>query len=104
MTKVTNRKIAGVDIFLEAPLTVKLPQTIGALTLKKISSRGTDITTSSDTTILDVNWICARYLFSQPSSENCDEGIAQLIKKLGESYPWSSLIKLYEFDGVSSYT
>lgn len=97
-----SRVISGVDIFVEAPFNPGLPAQIGSLKLAHVASRGTKLKGAElEKTILDVGWLCARYLFDKPvqATSDADQAICQLIQKIGGQYKWSSLIKLYSQDG-----
>ncbi len=97
-------KVLGVDIFLEAPLSVKLPPQIGAFKLKHVASRGTALGGPSVAEILDVGWVCARYLFEKPDNNSNDAEITTLMTTLGKDYRWSSILKLYEINGSPAFT
>lgn len=99
-----NRKIVGVDLFVEAPLVSQFPERVGELALKHVASRGTVLSRSRQAEILDVGWICVRYLFTQAVGSRADEAIAQLVQTIGEKHSWSSLIKLYEVDGTNGFS
>jgi hypothetical protein len=96
-----TRLISGIDIFVEAPFNAGLPAQIGSLKLSHISSRGTKLKGADlEKTILDVGWLCARYVFEKPlnHSSDTDAAICQVVQKIGAQYKWSSLIKLYSQD------
>ena len=102
-----NRLLAGIDIFVEAPFSAQLPKQIGAMRLEHISSRGTKLKGSDlEKRILDVQWICARYLFdgNHPMTKETDSQIVQVIQQVGAQYKWSSIIKLYTLDGKPQYS
>lgn len=101
-TATDNRMISGVDIFVEAPFSAKLPQQVAGLKLTHVASRGTKLKGAElEKTILDVGWLCARYCFDAPvkNGGETDQAICQLIQNLGATYKWSSLIKLYSENG-----
>lgn len=102
-----TRLISGVDIFVEAPFTAGLPAQIGNLKLAHISSRGTKLKGAElEKTILDVGWLCARYVFDAPVKHGAeaDAAICQVVQKVGSQYKWSSLIKLYSQDGKPQFS
>jgi hypothetical protein len=102
-----SRLISGIDIFVEAPFNAGLPAQIGNLKLSHISSRGTKLKGAElEKTILDVGWLCARYLFDKPVSHgnDTDSAICQVVQKIGSQYKWSSLIKLYSQDDKPLYS
>ncbi|MEY3902620.1 MAG: hypothetical protein RL189_1926 [Pseudomonadota bacterium] len=102
-----TRMISGVDIFVEAPFSAGLPAQIGTLKLAHISSRGTKLKGSElEKTILDVGWLCARYVFDAPVKHGteADAAICQVVQKVGSQYKWSSLIKLYSQDGKPQFS
>jgi hypothetical protein len=98
--------VAGVDLFVEAHFGVDLPLRVGAFALKNISSRGTTVTAKDAGAILDVGWVCARYLLSDKSitGRALDAEVGRLLAEVGKEHTWSSLVKLYEFDGTKAYT
>ncbi|MEN9529810.1 MAG: hypothetical protein RI932_1683 [Pseudomonadota bacterium] len=102
-----NRLLAGIDIFVEAPFSALLPKQVGAMKLEHISSRGTKLKGSElEKRILDVNWLCARYVFdgSRPLTSETEASILQVIQTVGSQYKWSSVIKLYTLDGKPQYS
>ncbi|MEN9826507.1 MAG: hypothetical protein RI953_2252 [Pseudomonadota bacterium] len=103
MTNTTDKRlISGIDIFVEAPFECDLPKQVGSLTLSHISSRGTKLKGAAlEKTILDVGWLCARYTFEKPvnNSTEADSAICNLVQKVGSTFKWSSIIKLYSQDG-----
>ncbi len=102
-----TRLISGIDIFVEAPFNAGLPAQIGNLKLSHVASRGTKLKGAElEKTILDVGWLCARYLFETPvkHSSEIDAAICQAVQKIGAQYKWSSLIKLYSQDGKPMYS
>ncbi|MEY4065277.1 MAG: hypothetical protein RIR26_1485 [Pseudomonadota bacterium] len=102
-----KREIAGVDIFIEAPFQAKLPTDIGGLKLAHVASRGTKLKGNElEKRILDVGWLCARYLFDTPHPANSetDAAILRAMETIGASYAWSSAIKLYHLDGHPQFS
>ena len=102
-----NRLLAGIDIFVEAPFSAQLPKQIGAMKLEHISSRGTKLQGSElEKRILDVQWLCARYLFDgqRTMTNDTESQIVQVIQQVGAQYKWSSIIKLYTLDGKPQYS
>lgn len=102
-----KRLINGVDIFVEASFSESLPQTVGNLRLAHVASRGTKLKGDPlEKNILDVGWLCARYLFDTPAQQasSCDNAICQLIEKISAKHVWSSVVKLYSLDGKALYS
>lgn len=102
-----NRLLAGIDIFIEAPFSAQLPREIGPLKFEHLSSRGTKLKgVNLEQKILDVHWLCARYLFDnvRPLGEETERYILQAIEQVGSQYKWSSVIKLYSLDGKPQYS
>ncbi|MBM3382018.1 MAG: hypothetical protein FJY29_06205 [Betaproteobacteria bacterium] len=102
-----NRLLAGIDIFVEAPFSVQLPKQIGTMKLEHIASRGTKLKGSElEKRILDVHWLCARYVFEgqRPLNTETEANILQVIQSIGSQYKWSSVIKLYTLDGKPQYS
>ncbi|MFZ9520406.1 MAG: hypothetical protein ACO3A4_08005 [Silvanigrellaceae bacterium] len=100
--QIDKRLISGIDIFVEAPFDCNLPKQVGSLNLVHISSRGTKLKGAAlEKTILDVGWLCARYTFENPLNNNADvdAAICNLVQKIGATFKWSSIIKLYSQDG-----
>jgi len=97
---------SGVDIFVAAKLGEALPATVGLFTLKSVSSRGTVTSATSAGEILDVGWVCARYLLNDKAlgSEVFNAEVSRLIGELGKGREWSSIIKLYDVDGDKAYS
>ena len=107
MTATDSRQISGIDIFVEAPFGGELPAQAGVLKLAHVSSRGTKLKGAAlEKTILDVGWLCARYLFEKPLNHGneTDAAICLAIQKIGSQFKWSSLIKLYSDDGKPLYS
>lgn len=100
----SNVTLAGIDVFVEAPLAAKLPGEIGTLTLKHVASRGLKLSPDSSATVLDIGWVCARYVFAKPTAGSGDTEIADLLVKLGRDYRWTSVVKLFDIDGKPSYS
>jgi hypothetical protein len=102
-----KREIAGMDIFVEAPFQAKLPTEIGRMKLAHIASRGTKLKgLELEKHILDVNWLCVRYLFdsARPANPETEGELLRVIETIGASYAWSSAIKLYTLDGQAQYS
>lgn len=102
-----TRLLSGIDIFIEASFSTELPQKIGTLKLSHTSSRGTKLKGDPlEKDILDVGWICARYLFENPRQQGTDANaaICELIEKVGSQHTWSSVIKLYSQDGKALFS
>jgi hypothetical protein len=101
-------RTAGVDLFVAARFGDDLPKQVGAFTLKNVTSRGTAVSAKDAGAILDVGWVCARYLLGEqgaPTGSALDAEIAKLLAELGKGgREWSSLVKLYEIDGAKSYS
>lgn len=107
MTTPQTRKVAGIDVFIEAPFDAQIPQQSGSLKLDRIASRGTQLKRNEqDKRMLDVHWLCARYLFAEPQDVNAQtsQQILAAVEKLGAQFNWSSLIKLYVADGKPQYS
>lgn len=106
MTQKQITKILGIDLFVEAPFAAQLPKQVGTLTLMHVASRGTVLSgTDSDRAILDVGWLCARYVIAGGATEaEANTQILTLIEAVGKTYRWSSAIKLYEVDGKPAFT
>lgn len=108
MTTTTDKRLlAGIDIFIEAPFAASLPKQIGSLKLEHVSSRGTKLKGNElEKRILDVHWLCARYVFpeSRPLGHETEASILQVIQDVGSQYKWSSVIKLYTLDGKPQYS
>ena len=100
----SNVTLAGVDVFVEAPLNVQLPPSIGSLNLKHVASRGLKLTPSASSSVLDVGWLCARYVFAKPVTGSGDNEIAELLIALGKDYRWTSAVKLFDVDGKPTYS
>lgn len=101
------RQIAGFDVFIEAPFAAQLPLQLSDLKLDCIASRGTKLKgVELEKHILDVNWLCARYMFANPQDVNdvTSGKILKAVEQLGEKYNWSSVIKLYVTDGKPQYS
>lgn len=105
MTK-TITATTGVDVFVSARLGDALPANVGAFTLKSVSSRGTVTSAKSAGEILDVGWVCARYLARDKglAREAFDAELAKLLAEIGRGRDWSSVVKLYEVDGEKAYS
>jgi hypothetical protein len=102
-----NRLLAGIDIFVEAPFAAQLPKQVGALKLEHVASRGTKLKGSElEKRILDVHWLCARYVFesNRPLNAETEASILQVIQNVGSQCKWSSVIKLYTLDGKPQYS
>ena len=106
MTQKQITKVLGIDLFVEAPFSAQLPKQVGTLQLKHVASRGTTLSgTEADKAMLDVGWLCARYVFTGGSTDaEVNSQILSLIENIGKSYRWSSAIKLYEIDGKPAFT
>lgn len=103
----TQRQVAGFDVFIEAPFAVHLPQQLNDFKLECIASRGTKLKgVELEKRILDVHWLCARYMFGAPQDVNAETSkkIIEAVQQLGQQYNWSSLIKLYVADGKPQYS
>lgn len=106
-TSTQKRQVAGFDIFIEAPFSAQLPKQLGDFQLECIASRGTKLKgVELEKCILDVNWLCARYMFASPQEVNAgaSEKILKATEQIGNKYNWSSLIKLYVADGKPQYS
>ena len=99
-------KVLGVDLFVEALFGAQLPKQVGTLTLKHLASRGTALSgTDADKGILDVGWLCARYVIAGGATDaEASAQILTLIENVGKTLRWSSAIKLYEIDGKPAFT
>ena len=98
--------VAGIDLFVQARFGEELPKQVGAFALKTITSRGTAVTAKDIGAILDVGWVCARYLIDDKALRGAalDAQIAGLVAEVGKDREWSSLVKLYEIDGTKAYS
>lgn len=106
MSKQISR-IAGVDLFVAACFGDELPKTVGAFSLKNVTSRGTTVSAKDSGNILDVGWVCARYLLPADSSlagTALDHEVTKLLGEVGKAREWSSLVKLYEMDGAKAFS
>ncbi|MCA2959572.1 MAG: hypothetical protein IOD12_04920 [Silvanigrellales bacterium] len=106
MTKKISR-VAGIDLFVAARFDDELPKTVGAFSLKNVTSRGTSVTAKDTGAILDVGWVCARYLLAADKNMTggaLDTEITKLISEVGKGREWSSLVKLYEIDGTKAFS
>ncbi|NBO37212.1 hypothetical protein EBU99_01370 [bacterium] len=106
-TQTDNRQLAGIDLFIEAPFAATLPKQVGSLTLDFTASRGTKLKGSDlEKRILDVNWLCARYVFdaARPLNAETESQILKLIGEVGKNFKWSSVIKLFIVDGKPQYS
>ncbi|MGI8825330.1 MAG: NADP-dependent isocitrate dehydrogenase [Chloroflexota bacterium] len=109
--KVAQRRVAGVDIFLESSLGAEELGTAmegiaggSPVTLKMISNRGTKVyrPTGAMTDVVD-QWR-ARFMLSDSSDNLSDAAIADLIERIGANHRWAHVEKLQEFDGEPGFT
>ncbi|MBU6153031.1 MAG: NADP-dependent isocitrate dehydrogenase [Bdellovibrionales bacterium] len=106
-----DRKVVGVDVFIEADGTPdsvgkKLEENIKGLPLrlKMISNRGTKLYPSSGAITDTVNhWRC-RFMLEAPGSDMNPEILTGLLKKVEQSFRWMHIEKLQEFDGAAGFT
>jgi hypothetical protein len=106
-TSNSQRQVAGFDVFIEAPFTAQIPQQLADFKLECTASRGTKLKgVELEKRILDVHWLCVRYMFPTPQDVNAgtSEKILKAVEQLGQKYNWSSLIKLYVADGKPQYS
>lgn len=106
-----QRRVIGVDIFVEAPL---MPTELGTsleqlaaespLKLKMISNRGTKVypATGTLTDCVD-HWRC-RFTLRDEQSEAREADILDLLHKVSQRHRWMHIEKLQEFDGKAGYT
>ncbi|HMO35648.1 MAG TPA: isocitrate/isopropylmalate family dehydrogenase, partial [Gemmatales bacterium] len=110
--KVKNRRVAGVDVFVEANL---FPEEVGKkveqavagspFKLKMCSSRGTKVYPPTGT-VIDVNdqYRC-RIMLADPTGSASDDQIMDLLKRFsGVGLLWGHLEKLHELDGQPGWT
>ncbi len=106
-----DRRVVGVDVFVEADCT---PDSLGRtleenikglpLRLKMISNRGTKLFPSSGAITDTVNhWRC-RFILESPGADLNPEILTGLLKRLEQSYRWMHIEKLQEFDGAAGFT
>jgi hypothetical protein len=102
----TVTAVLGIDVFVAAHFSDKLPEEVDSLKLSGRFSRGTQITDSSSKTMLDVGWLSARYLFEskKPDSSEIDASVANLILEIGKNFRWTSVVKLVELDGQKAFS
>lgn len=106
-----QRRVAGVDIFLESDLG---PGDLGrsleelvsesSLRLKMISNRGTMVYPSVGglTDCVD-HWRC-RFIGRTPNADLADDEISDVIQRVAIRHHWMHIEKLQEFDGEPAYT
>lgn len=109
IVKVSSRRVAGVDIFVETALgPIDLGTTIerltagSAATLKMISNRGTRVYPPTGT-ITD----CTdqyRCRFMKAEGNLTDAEILDLMSKIATEIRWAHIEKLQEFDGAAGWT
>ena len=111
VVKVSERRLAGVDVFIEAadrpdtlgPLLEQLAATT-PLRLHLISNRGLQVypSTGGTTDYVD-HWRC-RFLTRSPDANLSDAEIFQLVARIGQRYPWFRIQRLVEFDGEPGFS
>ena len=109
--KAKERRVVGVDIFVESPLS---PDGLGTslehlaaetpTKLKMISNRGTKVypATGAITDCVD-HWRC-RFILRDPNGELDDLAIVALLQRIAEHHRWMHVEKLQEFDGETGFT
>ena len=107
----TQRRVAGVDVFVESLLT---PEKLGAdlerlaentaLRLKVISNRGTRVwpPTGTHTDNIDA-WQC-RFMLRDDAGDLADADLMDLLARINTHHGWTHLEKLHVFDGEPGFT
>ena len=101
-----DMKILGIDIFVEAPLSTEFPCLVAGMRNSLCTSRGAPINAETAKEVLDIGWVCVRYVFEAAAEESAETNaqIAEVTKIIGEQFRWSSIIKLYEIDGQPMFS
>jgi isocitrate dehydrogenase len=108
----SQRKVAGVDIFIETNTPIKevgdklkLLTDSTALKLKLISNRGVVVYPSLEGTTPDLIDICrCRFVVKTEGANASDQEISVLINQISEAFNWVHIEKLHDFDGKMAYS
>jgi isocitrate dehydrogenase len=106
------RKDVGIDVYIESLLT---PEALGKslekissdspFTLKMISNRGLQVYPLLEGVKPDtVDHWRARFFLKDSQKPMSDSDIVSLVEKIGHTYRWMHLEKLFEFNGAPSFT
>jgi len=106
----SSRRVVGLDLFVEAPM---LPSELGPsveellegspVTLKMISSRGTQVYPATGAITDTVDQFRLRMLLKEPG-ELSDDTVFDVLKRISSRHRWMHIEKLQEFDGEPAYT
>lgn len=111
-TLATNsRRVVGVDVYVEtAMLPGELAEKVEAAVkgsagrLLMISNRGTVVYPATDLKVGLVDHYRCRFVPCETNSELSDEGILEILKRVGPVGKWMHVEKLQQFDGVDAFS
>jgi len=108
--RLSSRRVVGLDLFVEAPM---LPSELGPdveellegspVTLKMISSRGTQVYPATGAITDTVDQFRLRMLLKEPGDLS-DDTVFDVLKRISSRHRWMHIEKLQEFDGEPAYT
>jgi isocitrate dehydrogenase len=109
--KAKTRRVAGVDIHIESPLSAEqlgtsLEQIVAEtpLALKVVTNRGTKVYPSTGAVTDCVDHYPCRFFLRDTGGDLSDAQIAGVLQKISAKHRWSHIEKLQEFDGQPGYT
>jgi len=108
--RLSSRRVVGLDLFVEAPMEAsELGPDVEELlegspvTLKMISSRGTQVYPATGAITDTVDQFRLRMLLKEPGDLS-DDTVFDVLKRISSRHRWMHIEKLQEFDGEPAYT
>ena len=105
-----SRRVLGMDLFVEAPLSAEeLGRSVeellegSAMTLKMISSRGTQVYPATGAITDTVDQFRCRMMLKEPG-ELPDEAVFDVVGRISARHRWMHIEKLQEFDGEPAFS
>jgi len=106
-----TRRVVGVDVYVEsAMLPGELAESLDAAVkgstggLLMISNRGTVVYPESELKVELVDHYRCRFVPCEPEAELSDEGIGDLLRRIGPVAHWMHVEKLQQFNGVDAFS
>ena len=111
VVRAKNRRVIGVDIYVESDLEVKdLAASVESLTkgstfrLQMITNRGAMVFPSSDRRVSLVDHFRCRFVATDTVTSVSDTEILALLGSIGGKHRWMHVEKLQEFDGEPAFS
>ncbi len=107
----TSRRVVGVDVYVEtAKLPAELAENLDAAMIASpgkllmISNRGTVVYPATDLKVGLVDHYRCRFVPCEPLAEMTDDGILEILKRVGQVGRWMHVEKLQQFNGVDAFS